>query len=568
MIKKTHQRIALLLFTVSTLDATAQFLPPQPAVQPLATPLWTINGQLRTRTEMRQGLGTPYPKNSWPASFTSQRTNINIGYRWDKVNFNVDMRDVRVWGQDASSISNADGSKLFLHQAWADIVLGTTADTNARLKIFDNLSLKVGRQELVYDDVRLLGNLDWLQQGRRHDAAVLKILKKGYDIHAGFAMNQNSDAFGVIGNQYTPGNTNTANVNGLIVTAPGVVLASTQTGKNGAVTALTPAQAFNGAPPSTNGQLNQYKFFQYLYATRKFNQTKVSILAFKDDFQKYKDFSRNYFVNPKLNAAGTAVTTDTLIAKGRDYNTGNGLNTRMTFGGQFSTQKGNVSSLKAVVNGGGYYQTGRLSDRAGVGKYINAYHAFIYASFSRKKFSAGPGFEYLSGNSTNYSQTSATAVNGGAEIVSNQNNRFDPLYGTPHRWWGYMDYFYVGTGSPKTGLQDLYLRLKYDANANFNILLDVHNFSSASQVRYKATGKTTFEKVSKNYGYEVDLVANYQFNRFCNIELGGSVFAQEKALSIVKGFSPESREKVNKWAYLMLSIRPDFLFQKPTPITE
>jgi hypothetical protein len=578
MLKKTLQGTLLAFLLCQSGEIAAQFVPAQPAVQPVGQPLWTINGQVRTRTEARQGVGTPYIKDSWPAYFTSQRTNLNIGYRWDKMNFNVDLRDVRVWGQDASSISNADGSKLFLHQAWADVVLGTTADTNARFQWFDNFSVKVGRQEIVYDDVRLLGNLDWLQQGRRHDAAIFKFLKKGYDVHAGFAMNQNSDAFTTVGNNYTAGNSNSVVVNGTAVSAtPGVVYTGfTTTSKKveSAVTAFpTP---FSGTAPSTNGQVNQYKFFQYLYATRKFNQTKISVLAFKDDFQKWDAYSRTITTNPKLNTVKGAsgqdsiqtISYDTASIKGRNYGTtGNKINTRVTLGGQINTQMGNVSTLKTVINAGAYYQMGAISDKAGTGTTLNASHAFIYATFTKGKFSVGPGYEFLSGNSANYSQTSATAVNGGADRNLNKNEKFDPLYGTPHRWWGYMDYFYVGTGSPRTGLQDMYLRLKYDHSSTFNILVDIHNFRSASDVYYRKTGGTTFEKQKKGYGQEIDIVANYQFNRFCNLEVGASAFFQTNTLNIVKGFAPDTRNTFNKWGYVMLNIRPDFLFQKPQPIT-
>ena len=70
----------------------------------------------------------------------------------------------------------------------------------------DFLSVKIGRQELSYDDVRLLGNLDWLQQARRHDMLLIKGLHRGYQIDIGLAYNQNSDVIGVNGTTYVPAN--------------------------------------------------------------------------------------------------------------------------------------------------------------------------------------------------------------------------------------------------------------------------------------------------------------------------------------------------------------------------
>jgi hypothetical protein len=44
----------------------------------------------------------------------------------------MSIQDVRVWGQDASTISNADGNKLMLHEGWADLTLFNKADTTIK----------------------------------------------------------------------------------------------------------------------------------------------------------------------------------------------------------------------------------------------------------------------------------------------------------------------------------------------------------------------------------------------------------------------------------------------------
>ena len=154
---------------------------------------FTLTGQLRTRTEIRNGLGNLVQIGSKAAAFTSQRTRVSFGYKWDRLTFGVSVQDVRVWGQDASSVSNTDGNRLMLHEAWADLVLSNKADTSIKFKLLDAMSIKIGRQELVYDDQRLLGNLDWLQQARRHDMALLKTMHKGWQVDIGYAFNQNSD---------------------------------------------------------------------------------------------------------------------------------------------------------------------------------------------------------------------------------------------------------------------------------------------------------------------------------------------------------------------------------------
>lgn len=547
MYKKLHHKIvwAIVLSTITYEMAQAQFVPAQPMVQLPGTPLWSIGAQVRPRAEYRHGLGNPSAKaENSEAGFISQRTNLNLGFRFDKFNFLMDLRDVRVWGQDAASINNADGGKLFLHQGWGEFTLATTADTNCKLKI-DNLSLKVGRQEIIYEDSRLFGNLDWLQQGRRHDAIILKFLHRGYQVDLGGAFNQNTDAFNKTNNLYTPVNTSgfAQSSSGALVPYPANFVPTTGPNPNAV-----------GAGPSTNAIGNQYKSMVFLVASRKFNQTKITLMGINDNFQRY---TLQTLTGITRTAGGDTTNLGNLV--GRNYST-NALNYRFTVGGQFSTQFGNASDGgKLLVNGGAYGQFGHNP----AGQFINSYHGFAYATYSIGKWTFGPGYDILSGNTTNV--TGASAVS-----IGTQDNRFDPLYGTPHRWWGYMDYFYVGTGSPRSGLQDLYFRLRHDRK-NFWVTLDVHHFMTAGKdVNWRAKSTDSFQKLDPTYGQEIDLVANYQINKFVNLEAGYSVFLATPTLAASKGLGAgkDGYDRFNQWAYLQLNFRPDFLYQKPVAIRQ
>ena len=90
----------------------------------------SLTGQLRTRSEYRDGVGTLNAKSNDAAFFTSQRTRLTFSYKASKIVFQASLQDVRVWGQDASTISNADGSKLGVHEAWAEIILANKKDTS------------------------------------------------------------------------------------------------------------------------------------------------------------------------------------------------------------------------------------------------------------------------------------------------------------------------------------------------------------------------------------------------------------------------------------------------------
>ena len=107
-----------------------------------------------------------------------------------------------------------------VHEAWADLMLANKTDSSIKFKLFDQMSVKIGRQELNYDDARLIGNLDWLQQASRHDMVLLKTVHKGWQVDIGHAFNQNSDAFGVTGTSYVPANLPAYVKNSLGVTVP------------------------------------------------------------------------------------------------------------------------------------------------------------------------------------------------------------------------------------------------------------------------------------------------------------------------------------------------------------
>ncbi len=154
----------------------------------------TLTGQLRTRGELRDGYGTLETAGSKNAAFIGQRTRLIFNYKSSHIIFQTSIQDVRLWGQDASTITPADGSKLAIHEAWAELVLSNKKDTAFKSSPVDYFGIKIGRQELVYDDERLLGASDWLTQARRHDAIVFKLLQNGWQLDLGAAFNQNTDA--------------------------------------------------------------------------------------------------------------------------------------------------------------------------------------------------------------------------------------------------------------------------------------------------------------------------------------------------------------------------------------
>jgi hypothetical protein len=428
----------------------------------------SLNAQLRTRTELRDGQGAPLPKDASPAIFTSQRTRLTAGFNAYRIQLNVSVQDVRVWGQDASSINRtttANNNGLMLHEAWAEILLTDTA-----LKA-QSLRLKIGRQEIIYDDSRLLGNLDWLQQGRRHDAVLLKYEKDNWMLHAGGAFNQNKEnAAGTIYDPTPPGN-------------------------------------YTG---NTNGG-NNYKSMELVYAGRKLAQGNISLLFLADQFSRYHTDSVN----------NAPVKT----WEGPVYN-------RMTTGIYF-----NNTFQRLTLTGSAYYQFGKNADGMRLsGTLLSA--AFQYAC--SRAFSAGAGLDYTSGGSS-----------------GNTSHAFDPLYGTPHKFWGYMDYFYAANGFGNRGLQDYYIKTKLKAGNKWLLTADVHEFFSASSI----PASDDKPAPARRFGTEADLTAIFTLTPMIAFEGGYSHFWNTSSLTAAGVKNVPNADSNSNWAYLMVSIRPSLLFR-------
>lgn len=151
----------------------------------------TIDAEVRPRSEYRNGYQLVRTADTEPAFFTSQRTRLAFGYESERYEIYISGQDVRVWGESEQLQDNANFN---IHEAWA------------LLNLSNQFQLKLGRQELVYDDQRLLGSVNWTQQARSHDALRMRYhnAEANLQIDLGGAYNQETE--NVFGNSYTLNN--------------------------------------------------------------------------------------------------------------------------------------------------------------------------------------------------------------------------------------------------------------------------------------------------------------------------------------------------------------------------
>lgn len=143
---------------------------------------FSITGEIRPRTEFRNGFKKLRDTKPNPAFFVEQRSRLYMDYKNEKVKVRFALQDVRLWGE-TGQIFKDDNGMTGISEAWA------------QYNFTSKFGVKAGRQIISYDNQRFLGGLEWAQQGRRHDA--LLFLYEDADaklkIHGGFAFNQ-SDA--------------------------------------------------------------------------------------------------------------------------------------------------------------------------------------------------------------------------------------------------------------------------------------------------------------------------------------------------------------------------------------
>ncbi|REE05618.1 alginate export protein [Marinoscillum furvescens DSM 4134] len=157
--------LTVLLLGLLSYNATAQF---------------SITGEVRPRTEFRNGFKTLTDESREASFFTEQRSRLYFNYSDSTFKFKLAFQDIRFWGE-TPQIFKEEYGKTFISEAWGQYYFSPA------------FSVKVGRQIISYDNQRFLGGLEWAQQGRRHDALLFLYEKGATKLHTGLAYNQDDD---------------------------------------------------------------------------------------------------------------------------------------------------------------------------------------------------------------------------------------------------------------------------------------------------------------------------------------------------------------------------------------
>lgn len=400
---------------------------------------FTLDGEFRPRTEYRNGFGNLIADDADAGFGISTRIRLNTGYKTDTYKVFISLQDIMVWGENRQILPYDQNNSFAVFQAWAEINLG------------EGFSTKIGRQVLSYDDQRIMGGLDWAQQGRNHDAALLKYKKETFMLDFGLAFNQDySHPTGFV---------------------------STGTGYN------------------TTG-LFSYKTMQYLYLKQAWEKFTGSLLLMNNGFQEFDTGS-----NP------------------------DGVSNLQTLGTHLDYKEG---SFGVAVNA--FVQTGKRQGEVDVkGAYLLGLDLSYKVS---NKVGLGAGLEIISGNDGDTGETGA----------------FFPLYGTNHKFNGFMDYFYVGNHTNSIGLFDVHVSANFKLDDTSSLMIKALNFS----------GEQALASGEKSLGTEVDLVFKKKFKDYALV-VGYSHLFPSDGMYELKGITEAATSDMQNWGWAMLVIKPKFL---------
>src|SRR5690606_5417738 len=116
---------------------------------------FSVSLEFRPRTELRNGYRQLRTDTTGIAFYTSQRSRLYLTYQRPGFIFHTSIQDVRIWGEDDPR-STAGTLQVF--------------ETYVEPSITERLSVRIGRQKIMYDNQRLFAQNNWRQNAGSHDA--------------------------------------------------------------------------------------------------------------------------------------------------------------------------------------------------------------------------------------------------------------------------------------------------------------------------------------------------------------------------------------------------------------
>lgn len=160
--------------------------------------------------------------------FVQQMVRLGIGYDLSPdLNFYMELIDSRNWGGNgATGVGNGGNIDAINHTGGTGAgAFSSTLGVRAAYVLARNLagvqglSMKAGRQYIVFGNQSLFGHFDWANTGYSHDGVMFQYSTKAFDSHFGWIRTAETDlpqaaALGSVGNNVAGSQTGNANADG------------------------------------------------------------------------------------------------------------------------------------------------------------------------------------------------------------------------------------------------------------------------------------------------------------------------------------------------------------------
>ena len=185
-----------------------------------------------------------------------------------------------------------------------------------------------------------------------------------------------------------------------------------------------------------------------------------------------------------------------------------------------------------------YHQMGHNEDNLK----IDAWMASVKAQWQiTNRVSALGGFDYLSGD-----KYFAVPGKGMIGLVRHEAIKgFNPVYGSHHKFYGMMDFFYVSTyvNGFTPGLQNLYAGATYSPLKDLNLKATYHYMATATKLK----------DMNMTLGHDIDLEASYQIMKDVRLTAGFSYMVGTETMEKLKRADNDDNLR---WGWFSLVVSP------------
>lgn len=195
---------------------------------------------------------------------------------------------------------------------------------------------------------------------------------------------------------------------------------------------------------------------------------------------------------------------------------------------------------KALLEGSFYYQSGREEHGLPIQAWMMGFKA-SYFPFNSLKIYAG--YDYLSGD-----PYFAIPAKGQLGMIRHEVVRgFSSVYGSHHKFYGAMDFFYLSTyvNGFTPGLQNAFAGCKYSPVKDLSFEGAYHYFATATKINNEGW----------SLGHELELRLSYSFLGCAKISAGYSFMKGTKTMEVLKRTSDNRHLH---WGWLMIKVTPRF----------